>query len=229
MKRVYQPYGSPRAKFSAAKRSRKTVPGPSISGQTYRRSKYNTNSRVSVFQKASGVELKNIDDAASKWTNLASTWTITCLNDVVQGTSGTTRIGRKILMKSLICQGYLTNTSNIARILIVYDKQSNGAAPAATDVLTSNTIFALMNLDNRDRFIVVADIYPFAQSENLAGNDTTTMAYYLRRKMNLETIYSGNAGTVADITSGGLFMMTNVNGGTIAGESGITRIRFVDE
>jgi len=47
--------------------------------------------------------------------------------------------------------------------------------------------------------------------------------------MNLETIYSGNAGTIADITSGSLLMCTNANGGTVSGETGIQRTRFVDE
>ena len=72
--------------------------------------------------------------------------TITVLNDVAQGTTAITRLGRKILMKSVLVQGTLTNSSGQGRILIVYDRQANGVAPAATDVLTSNTIMAIQNL-----------------------------------------------------------------------------------
>ena len=93
--------------------------------------------------------------------------TITVLNDVAQGTTAITRLGRKILMKSVLVQGTLTNSSGQGRILIVYDRQANGAAPAATDVLTSNTIMAIQNLDNRDRFIILADIFPMHRMRHL--------------------------------------------------------------
>ena len=137
-------------------------------------------------------------------------------------------------MKSVLVQGTLTNSSGQGRILIVYDRQANGAAPAATDVLTSNTIMAIQNLDNRDRFIILADIFPYAQDETLAAGNNGAgsggiMAYKRYIKCNLETIYGGNAGTIADINSGSLLMLTNCNGGTVAGESGIVRVRFVDE
>lgn len=229
MKRVYQPYGSPRARFSAAKRVRQ-APAPSRNRIVLKRG----NNAYSAFQKSSGIERKNIDDSAAKWTNGATTWTINCLNDVAQGTSATTRLGRKILMKSVLVQGTLTNTTAQGRILIVYDRQTNGAAPAATDVLTSNTIMAVQNLDNRDRFIILADIWPYAQDETLCGEvsgagSAGPMGYKRYIKCNLETIYGGNAGSVADINSGGLFMMTNCNGGTVGGETGIQRTRFVDE
>ena len=67
MKRVYQPYGSPRAK-QAAKRIRQ-APAP-----TYRR-KYLPRSAnaYSAFQKSSGIERKNIDDSAAKWTTTVAT------------------------------------------------------------------------------------------------------------------------------------------------------------
>ena len=39
-------------------------------------------------------------------------------------------------MKSILVQGSLTNSNAFGRILIVYDRQPNGALPAATDVLT---------------------------------------------------------------------------------------------
>ena len=88
---------------------------------------------------------------------------------------------------------------------------------------------AVQNLDNRDRFLVVADIFPYAEDEALANQGSSSIAYKRYIKCNLETIYGGNAGTVADINSGGLFMLTCANNGTIAGESGIVRVRFVDE
>ena len=114
MKRTYQPYGSPRSKTSASKRVRQT-PAP-----TYRR-KYLPRSQntYSAFQKSSGIERKNIDDSSAKWASTSTGWSINCINDVAQGTTAITRIGRKILMKSILVQGLLaTNTGNSARVLI---------------------------------------------------------------------------------------------------------------
>ena len=225
MKRT-KPYGSPVARYSAAKRVR-TAPAPAP------RRKYSLrgNNPYSAFQKSSGIEQKNIDDSSAKFGSGVSTWAITCLNDCAQGTTATTRIGRKILMKSILVQGSIvSSTGNFARILIVYDRQPNGALPQATDVLTSNTNMAVRNLDNRDRFVILADIFPYEQEENLSNPSANSgFAYKRFIKCNLETIYNGTLGTIADIMSGSLLMMTNINGATITGESGIQRTRFVDE
>ena len=136
---------------------------------TYRKYIPRGQNTYSAFQKSSGIERKNIDDSSAKWASTSAGWSINCLNDVAQGTTAITRIGRKILMKSVLVQGLLaTNTGNSARVLIVYDRQPNGALPAATDVLTSNTIMAAQNLDNRDRFLILADIMPYDQVENIS-------------------------------------------------------------
>lgn len=225
MKRTLKPTGS--KFFSAPKRQFVAQ------AQTQRRSKFIDNRRgnaYSAFQRSSGIEKKNKDDNSPKFTTGVTTWTITCINDVQQGTSAITRVGRKILMKSVLVQGFVKITGDaMPRIVIIYDRQSNGAAPAATDIFTSNTLMAAQNLDNRDRFIVLADIFPGDDSENLVGNQGGFYGWKRFIKMNLETIYSGNAGTIADITSGSLLICTNVNGGTVSGESGLQRVRFVDE
>ena len=88
---------------------------------------------------------------------------------------------------------------------------------------------AVQNLDNRDRFIILADIFPYAQDESLAGEINGAPCAISDTLCNLETVYGGNAGSIADINSGSILMMTNCNGGTVANESGIQRIRFVDE
>ena len=225
MKRTLKPTGS-KYFSSSAKRVRQTP--VTTRSRTYVKRSSNT---YSAFQKSSGIERKNIDDSSAKWTSTSAAWSINCLNDVAQGTTAITRIGRKILIKSVLVQGIIaTNTGNSARVLIVYDRQPNGALPAATDVLTSNTIMAVQNLDNRDRFIILADIMPYDQEENISNPSASSGFGYKRYiKCNLETIYGGNAGTIADINSGSLLMMTNCNGGTITGETGIQRVRFIDE
>ena len=90
MKRVYQPYGSPRAK-QAAKRIRQ-APAP-----TYRR-KYLPRSAnaYSAFQKV--LELKERTLMILVLSDYCCYHlTISVLNDVAQGSSAITRIGRKFL------------------------------------------------------------------------------------------------------------------------------------
>jgi len=222
MKRTLKPTGS-KYFSSSAKRVRQT---PVVtSRRTYGP---RGNNAYSPFQKGSGIERKNIDDTSPLFSTGAATWTIKCINDVGQGTTAITRIGRKIVMKSVYLQG-VGACSTACRIIVFYDRQSNGAAPSATDVLTSNTLMAMQNLDNRDRFIILADIFPGKQDEDLCLNVTNGLGWKRYIKCNLETIYGGNAGTVADINSGGLFVMAHCNSGTFNGETGIQRVRFIDE
>ena len=53
-------------------------------------------------------------------------------------------------------------------MVLVYDKETNGAAPIATDIFTVNDSMSPMNLANSDRFIVVADVSPFQQNQGQA-------------------------------------------------------------
>lgn len=227
MKRTLKPTGSRYGNFP----KRQAV----AQVQTQSRSKFYDKRRgnfYSAFQKSSGIEKKNIDDTSPKISTGVATWTITCLNDVVQGTTAITRIGRKILMKSLLVQGSASVATGQLRIVIVYDRQPNGVIANATDIFTSNTLMAAQNLDNRDRFITLADIFPFDQSENImnpSNNNDSIVGWKRFIKMNLETIYSGNAGTIGDITTGALLICTSTNGGAVIGETGLQRVRFIDE
>ena len=107
-------------------------------------------------------EKKVIDTAPASYA-CDTTGSVTLLDGVATGTDYTQRIGRKILLKSLYITGYVappgatTVGSNIARIILVYDSQTNGAAPIITDVLNSANAADQLNLNNRDRFKVLMD------------------------------------------------------------------------
>jgi len=136
------------------------------------------------------------------------------LNGCVQGTEATNRIGRKIVMSSL----YLKGTFNLgttstgggtARIIVVYDKQANGTAPAITDVLLSDDVLSPNNLSNRDRFTKICDF----ETETISVNGINSVSVETYRRLNLETMYNtGNAGTIGDITSGSLYMFVAQSG-----------------
>lgn len=172
------------------------------------------------------------------------------LNGCVAGSQNFNRIGRKINLKSLQIQGYFVNADNSAvstkaRMIIVFDKQSNGAAPTYADIVTSQNIAGttsstyndMINLNNRDRFEIIRDTkvtigaldstatQAFAQSPGMVLVDQ-----YIKLG-NRETVYNaGTAGTVGDIQSGSLYVFFIASQNNAAGVNfvGSFRTRFVD-
>lgn len=102
--------------------------------------------------------------------NFTNSALITPLNLVRVGPSYTNRVGRTIHLKSICLYGTIyfsgsDNTSDYGRILLVYDRQTNGALPAITDILgthaqdgtTTTSNYSMQNLNNKDRFIILHD------------------------------------------------------------------------
>lgn len=169
-----------------------------------------------------GTELKFVDTAisSSNFQNGTASF-IQCVNGLALGTTASTRIGRQVALKSLTFRmehssGQTTTSTGkvpaTCRILLVYDGQTNGANPLATDVLDSAVPESLLNLSNRDRFRVLRE-----WKYQVASQDINTSAVPSSRiikgfvkipKAYQKTTYNaGNAGTSADITTGGLFMI----------------------
>jgi len=184
-------------------------------------------------------ELKFVDAATS--TTLATTGLFTSpvaatlLNGLTPGSTATTRIGRKIVMKSLYLRYSLslaaTSTGGSpVRIIIFYDKQANATLPAITDLLEVSNFNSTNNLSNRDRFVVLCD--HVSEPVSVQNNFTVTGSLY--KKLSLETMFNtGAAGTIGDITSGSVFITfaTAVGGIGVAGAelNWRTRIRFDDQ
>jgi len=188
------------------------------------------------FRSQGGKELNFVD------TNVNSTFSTTgqvvLLNGMAQGTSASTRIGRKILMKSLEWKFRLLveagATTNLIRYAIVVDHQSNGAAPAITDIYDSVNPTALRNISNKARFTVLYD----SGLITMIGN-TTTVAVGLEqlgsegyKRINIPVQYNvGTAGTVGDIQTNGLFLITMGStgaGSADANATGTLRVRYLD-
>lgn len=156
------------------------------------------------------------------------------LNALHQGATAATRIGRKVALRSILVRYSValapTSTGGSpARILIVYDKQANGAAPAITDILIGNDFHAPNNLNNSDRFITLFDEI----SEPISTQNNYSASKVLYRKLGLETIYKdSDAGDITDIITGSIyaFVANNSAIGVATGAvASITRIRFNDQ
>lgn len=159
------------------------------------------------------------------------------LNGLAPGTGASQRIGKKIVNKSIQYRLSLDAGSagatifrGFVRMLIVYDKQSNATAPTVAQILEQVAGSSHMNMDNRDRFTVLSD-KQFALDQSGGHQSGQTKMY---KKLSLPTIFNaGTAGTVADITSGSIYLLyisensagsaTNTPLGTFT-----SRIRFDD-
>jgi len=185
---------------------------------------------------ASRGEKKTIDLAPASYA-CNTTGSVTALNLVATGTDYTDRIGRKIQMKSCNIIGhFLPEDSSVSptlcRVMLIYDKEPNGAAlPAITDILKTADSRDQLNLDNRDRFIVLRDMFVALgiQTANTVGSptDKEIKIYY---KLDHETIFKSTAATIAAINSGSLLLVTIGDNAAGAGynASVSTRVRFLD-
>lgn len=180
-------------------------------------------------------ELKDVTTtgAVSLITFASTAAQLVLLNGMLMGTSASTRIGRRITVKSIYLRYWAslatgtTGTSPI-RIMIVLDKQANTQAPAAGDILLADNISQPNNLSNSRRFVTLCD--KVLDGIGTVGKASEHFEFY--KKTNLEVQYNtGNAGTVADIQSGSLYLLVWSTGafGTTSPTGGYTvRLRFTD-
>lgn len=186
-------------------------------------------------QGAHGVEIKDNDvDIATMPFNTSGA--IQLLNGIAQGTDFTQRVGRKFTMTSIYIRMIIQNgttqvPNNIARWMVVYDKQTNSNALTIANVLAAVSTTAPNNLDNRDRFVVIYD-----KCHNIGatgGNDNQKVFIRKFRRCNLEVTNSGTGNTVGSIATGSLYFITvgDVVPGTTASTvtAGTVRIRFKED
>lgn len=186
------------------------------------------NSRT--FPKKRAPERKYNDVGTALDFDNAGTNNIVLLNGIAQGSDVTNRIGRRfnnvsIQMRYTIQTAPTTPVAAAARLMLVFDTQSNGAAPTILQILSSNSTQGPMNLDNRDRFKVIHDITHVVQP---SGPEIVYEKYY--KKINLETTNSGTTNTVSSIATGALYLL--MIGDLVSSEAvgfAITRVRYTDD
>lgn len=180
-------------------------------------------------------EKKFIDVSATSTMTAASVAfsAATLLNGCVPGATASDRIGRKIHMKSLLLRYTFrlpasSGGSGECRILVVYDKQPNGATAAITDILLADDMRSPNNLSNSDRFVTLVDEI----TSPVSAVEIEEQSGVIYRKFNLETAFNaGTAGTVADITSGSILVFAAQSGGLTTNAPLClfrARVRYVD-
>lgn len=174
------------------------------------------------------------------------------LNGCIQGADIGQRIGNQILVKSLLVRGCVcvptgsessVTFTECCRIMVVQDRQANGAMPTVLDLFETQEILSgtvstwPMNLVNRSRFKVLYD-KRFVLTG--ATNGAEFFFEYFNNKKRIKTIYDGTAATppynIALIRTNAVWMFCFANfaaaGSTVANRPYLNsfsfRTRFID-
>lgn len=237
-----------RGTTSAYKPVRATTSKPYIQTQV---------SHLPAAWQPTGAEIKAIDIAqATQLFRVPGTGTnIDLLNGIQSGAGFFSRIGSRVELKNLHIRGMILTVSSCAtelcRMLIVYDRQPVGSLPNINDILqsraqdgtTTNTGSSEVNLDNRDRFIIVRDMQWYMPAQTFTAGVVTNAAFpgfgkntfevneFIKLK-GLGTHFksSNNPTTIADIASGALYVAFVSSGGDsdVAFYGGF-RLRYEDK
>ncbi len=165
---------------------------------------------------------------------------------IPQGTTESERIGRKCTIKQINWRfeilinstGTLLDTSDIVRVILYQDKQTNGAAAAVTDILASADYQSFNNLANKSRFRTLMDrTYSIACPAGSGRGTTDTLAFgegriqeTLFKKCNIDVEYDNSAatGAITTMTSNNVGVMILSLSGNCAFSSKM-RIRYLDQ
>jgi len=124
------------------------------------------------------------------------------------------------------------NTQGPGRLLLVYDRQPNGAFPAITDILYNQNAGAVeygsgVNMTNKSRFSIIRDLR--LQIDPL---NSQSFVFHTFSRCNAEVEFGADGGTVADIRTGALYLVAFTGILTAPGVMSIrncmTRIRYFD-
>lgn len=140
---------------------------------------------------------------------------------IANGTGESQRIGRQVTATRLNINGVFTlpasaaGTTDVVRMMVVQDKQCNGADFTSTDLLqVSNNFLSYRNLENSKRFKVFLDKrFTMDAKMQISAATSGAVTQYFSESINLRDMvfeYSGTAGLVSELKSNnlGVFFIT---------------------
>jgi len=184
-------------------------------------------------------ELKFLDTALAATDPTVNGVVFPNLVVVPQGDNQSERIGRKITLKSIWIRGNIVLTpqgaaaaaTDVTRIIVVQDKQANGAAFGVTDVLTSANYLSFKDLENESRFVILKDVQIATRSTGgvaaatLEGNNTFN--WYMKCNIPIEYDSSLTTGVIATQRSNSIAVL-GINQGGLTTIQYNARIRYSD-
>jgi len=224
-------------------------------GKKYKYSSKAPKGMRSFQASGSGVEKKFWDTPVDLPSNATTGTFVGTLVGIQQNANPFGRIGRKISVTNVnahlkLAAGTSATTAAAGqyRIILGIDKQSNGAAPLITDILSDLSAVAppnngpplspnsFRNMFNLERFVILKD--KLVTLNRRAISATAGEAYDDQRVMKLSwkgivpVLYSGPDPVIGNVASNNFFlcMLANSTGGGGADERlrGIVRVKYTD-
>lgn len=140
-------------------------------------------------------EHKFID--SSNTTALSSAGSVILLSGVAQGTTDITRIGNSLIFQDLVFNydieaSNLVFTTNV-RVMLIIDKELDGALPTAANILQAVNVRSPMNMDFSKRFVVLK-----SKNHAFSLNGSSTVAKKIYVKLPFHGYYDGATAAVGD-------------------------------
>lgn len=187
--------------------------------------------RGMVPARSRGPEKKSVDSGVLDF-RFDDTGSLAHIGGVVPGPGRWERIGRKINYRSVHIKGCIVLSATGAgvkpteycRLVLIYDRQPNGAVPVISDILadvssagaTVTSAFSGLNLNNSDRFLVLRDGRYALPGQNSVqscsvtstnSEDPADINWYVKLK-DLPCEYKGDTAGIASISSGALYLFS---------------------
>lgn len=148
--------------------------------------------------------------------DVINTGTFTLLNGIGFGTEAYQRVGRQVQLCSLDLRYAVTQqngalNAQICRLMVVYDKQTNGLIYPSSDLLDNSVALVFWtqkqyNRDGRDRFVVLHD-ESFQVNPNLLEGSFPFVNRQIDLK-GLKTQYNAQPGLLVNtIQTGSLYLV----------------------
>jgi len=181
------------------------------------------------------IELKYADAGAS--VGNTSSGHITNLFAIQNGTGPDERIGRSVSLHDMNVNYRIATNGNalysLVRVMIIYDKQTNGALPAITDIVASTGTVTQFNANNRSRFMI---LYDRSHTGAASSETTASLAAFadnptvVNKKISLKgkkTEFDGTTTNISDIEKGAIYLLVLANNSSTL-INYTTRIQYMD-
>jgi len=182
---------------------------------------------------------KIYDPVASVALNCVNPGTFTLLNGITQGDDYNNRDGRRTIIDSIEIEGRFaysaastTHPIDYARVIIFYDKQTNGTVPLQSDLLNTSDPDSFPSVNTQSRFDILYDrgfVLPYIPSVNESNTKFPSFKKKIWVKRGVQ--YAGVGATVASISTGAIYLFTM--GGQVAAANNaicytVCRVNFHD-
>jgi len=142
--------------------------------------------------------------------------TIEHLNDIQQGTTINERLAARATCLSLQLRGLVSSQNTgicYVALLLVIDRQPQGALPPITDIFDQDTSFAFQRTSTRDRFSILYRKDYSVEGTSSLLTDSSGHPVNMLIKMRLPVAYASddNMGTISNVKSNALYIITLSN------------------